>query len=280
MTTTDLRCYYGHHKCASSWFRRIFEDAARWTGRRSDGFDNPIQFAHNLSEHIRSHQLEMVSFTNADWTHIRPLGEHRAVHLIRDPRDVLVSAYFSHRYSHSTEGWPELIPHRQRLEGLNEADGLLAELEFSECYLRQMHEWNYGAPGVMELKFEQLTRTPYESCLEAFEHLGLLRDEDCTPLRRVRDACRTFNLSLRRRIGSAWPLPIRCDQLPSYQLLLLVHQQRYRKLSGGRKQGQANAKSHYRSGKAGDWKHHFTPAVQSAFDARYPGIVQRLGYTD
>jgi len=278
MNASPAIAYYGHHKCASSWFRRIFEDVARWTGRRSDGFDNPVQFGDNLPEHITGHQLEMISFTNADWRHVQPIGEHLAVHLIRDPRDVLVSAYFSHRYSHATDGWPELIPHRQRLESLNEEDGLLAEIEFSECYLRQIDGWNYQAPGVMELRFETLTQTPYECCLKAFEHLGLVKDEDCTALNRFRDLSRVVNLSLRRRLRGAWRLPLRSNQIPSHQLLLLVHQQRYRKLSGGRKQGESNAKSHYRSGKEGDWRNYFTPKVQAAFEQRYPGIIERLGY--
>ncbi len=277
-STRETVAYYGHHKCASSWFRRIFEDVGRWCGMAFEGFDNPLQFNNDLPTHITKHKLDLISFTNADKQHVQSLGDHKAVHIIRDPRDVLVSAYFSHRYSHATDGWPELAPHRDRLESLNEEEGLMAEIEFSECYLRQMYEWDYQTPGIKEIKFEQLTINPYENCLEIFEHLGLLKDEDCKPLYRIRDFIKISNLSLKRRLNGNWPFPLSSDTIPSHQLVTLVHQQRYKKLSGGRKQGESNQNSHYRKGKAGDWVNHFTPQIQTIFNQHYPDILTRCGY--
>ena len=279
MSLKSLVVYHGHHKCASSWFRRIFEDVGRWIGCNTTGFDNPRQFDHDLPAYIQKHQLEFVSFTNAERKHTESLGEHRGVHIIRDPRDVLISSYFSHRYSHPTEHWPELVPHREKLESLDEEKGLLAELEFSECYLRQMYEWNYQTPGVLEITFEQLTTTPYETNFRIFEHLGVVRDEDCKPAYRLRDFSRVCNLSIKRRLGGKWPLPLRTESIPSHQLAILIHQQRYKKLAGGRKQGQSNKKSHYRKGKAGDWVNYFTPEIQAAFDERYPQFLSLLGYS-
>lgn len=278
MNSEPIIAYYGHHKCASSWFRRIFEDVGRWTAQNTAGFDNPTQFNHDLPAYIHNHRLKFISFTNAERKHAESIGKQLGVHVVRDPRDVLVSAYFSHRYSHSTENWPELVPHRERLETLDEEQGLLAELEFSECYLRQMYEWNYENPNTLEIKFEQLTITPYETNLTIFNHLGLVKDEDCKPLYRIRDFVRVSNLSLKRRFNGKWPLPTPCEQIPSHQLVLLIHQQRYSKLAGGRKHGESLQKSHYRKGKAGDWRNYFTPSIQNAFDARYPEFLSRLAY--
>ena len=46
----------------------------------------------------------------------------------------------------------------------------------------------------------------------------------------------------------------------------------------GRKPGQEDTGSKLRKGVAGDWRNHFTPAVQEAFDDETTDLVARLGY--
>jgi len=274
-----LVAYYGHHKCASSWFRRIFEDVGRWTGKRFEGFDNPEQFDSNLGQRVAQHHLEMVSYTNADHQQLRTLEPHKAVHIIRDPRDVLVSAYFSHLNSHSTEGWQALEPHRERLKSLELEAGLLAEIEFSECYLRQIYEWNYQQENVFETTFERVTRFPYESTLQIFEFLGLATERDFSLSSRISSLSKVVHLGVKRRLGVLWPIPWRSSSIPSHELFAIVYQQRYRKLAGGRKQGQEDPQSHYRKGKQGDWKNYFTERVHEAFEERYPQFLAKLPHT-
>jgi hypothetical protein len=38
------------------------------------------------------------------------------------------------------------------------------------------------------------------------------------------------------------------------------------------------ADSHVRNPASGQWRRHFTPRVQQAFDDRYAGLVKQLGY--
>ena len=52
----------------------------------------------------------------------------------------------------------------------------------------------------------------------------------------------------------------------------------FKSLSGGRQQGDEDINSHFRKGKAGDWKEHFTPKVSSAFFERYDWMGEKLGY--
>ena len=99
--------FYGHHKCATTWLRGLLSDLGRLTGRSMATFDNARQFNHDLASHLQKHSLGIVAYTNADIEQVRKLPPMRAVHLIRDPRDVVVSGYFSHKKSHPTEGWPE-----------------------------------------------------------------------------------------------------------------------------------------------------------------------------
>ena len=46
----------------------------------------------------------------------------------------------------------------------------------------------------------------------------------------------------------------------------------------GRRPGQEDTGSKLRKGVAGDWRNHFTPAVEAAFAGTTGDLVRRLGY--
>lgn len=78
--------------------------------------------------------LDFVSYTNADIDMTRPILQNvKGFHVVRDHRDMVVSAYFSHRYSHSNNLWSELVHYRGRLERLSKDDGLLFTMEYLGC---------------------------------------------------------------------------------------------------------------------------------------------------
>ena len=52
----------------------------------------------------------------------------------------------------------------------------------------------------------------------------------------------------------------------------------FKKLSGGRKTGEENTNSHYRNGKRGDWKNHFTEKHKTVFKEKYGDLLIKLGY--
>ncbi|MGJ3242698.1 MAG: sulfotransferase domain-containing protein [Opitutales bacterium] len=273
--------YFGHHKAASSWIRLILETLCRQARIPHAGFDNPAQFDHNLPDWLRAHPVRVISYTNAAWQDVEPLMPLRGIHLIRDPRDILVSAYHSHRNSHPTDAWPELLPHRQKLQALDTEDGLLEELVFSECYLRQIDTWTDDHPEILELRFEEVTAHPTDALLRAFAWLGLVDEGDPSPARYLEDAWLALAPAIRRITRGRWyPQGIPRQQIPADRVLRETHHHRFARKSGGRKRGQEDSKSHYRSGKAGGWRTSFTPRLQAAFEERYPGLVTRLGYPD
>jgi hypothetical protein len=93
---------------------------------------NPHQFSNGLREFVEHNRIDFIAYGQADIKYIRALAELRGFHVIRDPRDMAVSAYFSHLYSHPTADWPELIKHRKILQSLSKREGLL--LEILECH--------------------------------------------------------------------------------------------------------------------------------------------------
>ena len=124
-----MYCFFAHHRCASSSTNDILRELARVLGWRHITVHTPDMYGDNLPEFCRTQHPDLLTFSNARWDHREGLPTFRRVHLIRDPRDVLVSSYYSHRESHSLEGWRELQPHRQALQSANKEQGLLLEID-------------------------------------------------------------------------------------------------------------------------------------------------------
>ena len=97
--------------------------------------------------------------------------DYRAFHIVRDPRELLISCYFDHRDSHPTScsiwHWPELELTKQRLNELSEVDGVLFEMQHIFDKIMQV-QYNALLPKldpqkVMTMKIEDFIKTPLES---------------------------------------------------------------------------------------------------------------------
>jgi len=274
-----LRFFFGHHKGATTWVRYMIERLCRLRGDRWAVFDNPKQFDHQLAQTIQSQGLNFVAYTNADAQYLTNLPPFRGFHVVRDPRDTLVSAYFSHRNSHPTEGWPELQAHRDRLQNLSIEDGLLAEMDFSANVFAEMTNWDYNQPHILELKFERLIEHPYATMLEAFSFLGMIKDKRATAWDHFILFLNTATQRLEGRAKGRFRAWGKLDEVPAEVLLAEVHQRRFSKLTGGRQRGEEGRDSHYRKGQPGDWRNHFTPRVAETFVTRYGALLDALEYT-
>lgn len=272
-----LLAYFGHHKCASTWIHRILAEIARPSGWKHVYLHNPRQFDGNLSKYVRRTRLDLLSYVNADIDQVRDLPRFRGFHVVRDPRDLIVSAYYSHLKSHPTNDWPELAEHRARLQDLSKKAGLSLEMEFSAPVLDQIRRWDYTQPNVLELRQEELTASPYKGFLEICDFLGILDSREFTKWRRLGHEVQAGWNAIAARPGL--PLPGRkLGTFPAERLLSIVYGHRFDKLSGGRSRGDENAASHYRSGVPGDWKRHFDAELLQRFKARFGDIVLELGY--
>jgi Sulfotransferase domain len=165
--------------------------------------------------------------------------ESRRVVLIRDLRDTLVSAYFSIRYSHLIED-PLMEKWRLTLSRLNEEEGIKYLLEV----------WLPTCGNIQR------------SWLESGERV--FRLEDC-----MADPSETLG----RMFGNGWGLPLERQHLKE-----VAARYSFEKLSGGRKCGKEDIKSHYRKGVHGDWRSHFTPAIARRFKALFGDLLVMGGY--
>ncbi len=274
----QLLAFFGHHKCGSTWINSIVADACRELKLRHATVYDAKTVDYDLHTFVEERRVDFIGYNNANYEYVKQLDNFMGIHVIRDPRDVIVSAYYSHLYSHPTAAWPELIVHRTKLQRLCKEDGILLEMDFNEQHLKDMHNWDYSLPNILEMKMEEIITSPYQYFIRIFGFLQIL-DEDhysgrkrifhllCTVLRRIEWMSRervSFGMSIKR--------------LPAERILGIVWENDFAKKADGRERGREDARSHYRKGVSGDWRNHFNQNHIDVFKERYNHIVIGLGY--
>ena len=235
--------YFGHHKCESTWIHLILRKISQKLMLKLDYVHSPRQFNQDLSGYIQSNKIDMLTYANADTAYVRGLKEFRGFHVIRDIRDIAVSSYYSHLYSHDTSVWPALVERRKKLQQLNKADGLLMDMKnIQGGVFDRIAAWDYKHPDIFELKMEELTLHPLSHFKKIFAFLGIE------------------------------------TELPGLGLENILSETSFKTLSQGRKPGEENIRHHYRKGIAGDWINHFDEVHKEFIKERYGNFLIEHGY--
>ncbi len=170
-------------------------------------------------------------------------ASYRAFFVARDPRDVITSFYHSHRSNHPMVG--TVADNRAKLNTMPVEDGLVYTIDtlWERGHLRALLSWADAAgqdPSATLVKYEDLTGPLQHDHFRALmDFLGVAISDD--DLAAVLDAMSFENLT-------------------------------------GRTRGQEQASSKFRKGLPGDWKNHFTPAVERRFRELAGDLPERLGY--
>ena len=230
-----------HHKTGTVWMNGVFKAIARDAGvayvdfrsehgRLADALRKPFILL-NYDSDFRGH-----------W-HILNRHDVRVLHVIRDPRDVLISAM--HYHKKSTESWlHEPIPgydnvtYQRRLRALpTKFDQYIFEMEHSTAgTMRDLLNWRYGQANCFEARYEELrqdTQLDYWRRISVF--LGFDEREQQISARCFWQNSLFGGLS---RVGN----------------------------------------KHVRSGDVAQWKGEFTKELGDAFLTRFPDALQSLGY--
>ena len=275
--------HFNHHKCGSTWVMHVVSQVCEYLGLRHAHFHSPKMFNYDLPKTAMDTNLDFVSYTSAQIKYIENMENFLGFHVIRDPRDIMVSGYFSHRYSHPTEDWPELFEFRKTLVTLSRDEGLLANMEFTaklkvDGYdlnlFDSMFNWNYSLPNILEVKFEDLVVNPYKNFFLIFDFLKILEDAEFRTLPIFRHLVWHILQKVTQRTPWVW----RSYSIPHWVLFSIVNKNEFSRLAGGRKEGQENMKSHYRKGIPGDWKNHFNEEHKKFFKENYNRLLVKLGY--
>ncbi len=164
--------YVGHHKCASQWMMGVL---AAMTSRRGDALIADWR----RPPRSRAYREGQVVFLQDYETGILPAGCNvRGVHLVRDPRDVLVSLLHSHRGSHPARDprtW-EILRDRVALRSMDLSSGLTWLMDHSGYFRRvidAMSNWDYRRSDFLELRFEDfVVGASQDSLLALAGHIG------------------------------------------------------------------------------------------------------------
>jgi hypothetical protein len=172
-----------HHKTGTVWMRDVFRGIA-------GDLMIPFHYLSKRSSLKRSRLAppavclnDHADFSAMPWLLEEP--DHRILHVVRDPRDVLISAMHYHRVAH--ESWLHVprktfegMSYQQKLNSLPDDNSrYILELKHSTGRtIKKMCSWNYGANNCFECRYEDLA-ADFEMKLftEILLHLGFAHDE-------------------------------------------------------------------------------------------------------
>jgi Sulfotransferase domain len=244
------------HKTGSQWVRKVLADpdVYRATGLRTYAcgprlpsdrknrdypefrFERPFPPKRIVSPLYIGHENFAAVPKREPW---------RAFFVARDPRDIVVSWYFSAARSHPTHDNPGLRRTREHLATLDEEQGLIYGIHRLGEYglFDALRSWvGVESPEVLLVRFEDLTGIDSEQWWERLlDHVDVVLEP-----------------------GERRALLMRY----SFQALT------------GRQPGQEDPRSKLRRGVAGDWHNHFTPTVRAAFIEVAGDLVAHMGYAD
>lgn len=241
-----------HHKVGTVWFKNVLRAVAKEYGLRVT-VNVPCRIPRGASIFIDDHGK----------IDLRQLGQpYRGSHMIRDPRDVVISGYHYHlwtkeRWANTKIGdlgpeiaayWPLLpvkeiqhLSYKEYLNSLDKDDGLMAEISrASSTDIQDIVRWDYENPHIFNFKYEDIMRDEEPMFAQIFSHYGFNNEAiaRCTEL----------------AMGFSF------------------------KTQAKRSVGQSQEKSHLRSGKAEQWRAEFSEAHKAYFKQLHGQDLIRLGY--
>jgi hypothetical protein len=165
---------------------------------------------------------------------------HRAIYMVRDPRDVVISGYWSAVETHRTTHLAEVEELRARLRSLPMDAALLLLIESSGATLRGMATWMHRAdPDVAVFRLEDVEDDYAPQVEQILAHIGV--------------------------------------RLTAAELAEVVADTNRSALQRQDLTARGDGRSHYRLQRT-DWRSVFTDRHHAAMERVAPGLVTTLGY--
>ncbi|MDB2407127.1 sulfotransferase domain-containing protein [Jannaschia sp.] len=242
-------CIGTHHKTGTLWMRAVFRKLATRLG-----VEKRVVFPSTKRRIPDAQRIFLFSWSSKFHDEILARPDARVLHVIRDPRDVLLSGMRYHRHA-PVKGEQFLHEARDDLEGLTYQQHLNALLDDAARLTFEMDEkhaltvsemlaWNYARPGGIETRYE-----------------ALIADTDCTLFREhLRD------------LG-----------LPEREVEIGVKIFWNNALFGGLAKPEDRVErvaKHVASGQAAQWRSRLPRPVAERYAERYGDALVALGYED
>jgi len=238
-------------KSASQWVRIILSDPIiyKYSGLRplvpstADEMAGLMNVANSDSDSpFRSGRILTPAYVS--WSQVNECltdASDRAFFVSRDPRDLLISRYYSRASAHPSN--KKIDQWRRLLSGLSMEDGLIHVMDDFDDIANILRSWSQSASADPRFLI-----TSYEGLTGSARHATWQR----------------LMVHLDINIGTK-------------ELEALLEQYSFTKMSGGRDAGDEMTSHKYRKGAVGDWKNHFTGLVEKRFMDKYEDLVVNFG---
>lgn len=257
-------------KTASQWFRAVFSDPVvySYTGldphlftawRKNlldECFDDSLSLL-GVSEHLYSgysvsvpipeRTIGLTLYIGYQTYAMLPKPEScRAFFLMRDPRDIVVSWYFSTRYSHAPTS-RFLLEFRSALEGLSFDEGLKYSMDRIQEFGLFVGQKSWAAipqdeKDVKVFRYEDFALDNRGFLEELFAYLDI--------------------------------------KMPDDKFEELCQRHKFEVYAGGRSRGTEDTGAHYRKGMPGDWQNYFDASLHSYFQQVTGDLLAVTGYLE
>jgi len=236
-TMKNFIIHSSYHKAGTKLFEKILIEIAK-------KYNKPLNTEmKNISCNDIFLDLHSDFYKNKIYTLI-PLT-YKGTHMLRDPRDIIVSAYFYHQWS--DEEWinRKIIneqPLKKYLKTCSIEEGLISEIHLLHNNIQNMYNWNYNNNKFLEIKYENIIYDDVNLYEKIFNHYEI-KSEDI-------------------------------DYFVNFAL-----QNKFQNITN-RKLCEIKNNKHTRSGIEGQWKKYFTNAVKSTFKLTFGDILVKTKYED
>jgi hypothetical protein len=223
-----------HHKVMTTYFNAVL---------RLLGFGLKRRFQRvHVDQPAPEAGLVLSMHGKLDLQRLRP---YRGVHVMRDPRDMIVSGYHYHKWTN--EDWVHRPDDRgesyqQKLNRADKRDGLFMEIDhFIFFYRETLENWDTEDPDILEVAYDDLMGEERERLYgRIFSHLGL----EGRDLGLATDLMKLFEAGSRT----------------------------------GRKAGAVAQKSHVRSGRSGQWREELDNDHIAYIERELGPVLRKFGY--
>ncbi len=233
----ELLVHCCHHRSGTVWFTRVLSTVARRYG---------LHFQAGRQEALTpSTEIFLQDHSRIDRS---ALPSYRGSHMIRDPRDMVVSGYHYHlwteeEWAHEPREQYDGKSFREALNDVGEKRGMILEMErFCREDLQDMLRWDYDDPAFLELKYEDVIADEASHFEALFEHYGFHEE--------------------------AVEAGLEVAAYYSFQN------------ESGRSFGEVEEQSHLRSGRTSQWEEHFDEELKARFKELAGDAVVQLGYEE
>ena len=231
-------------KCGSQWVRDVLNapEVQEYSRRPYSGVTLSMADCQTLEIPDLTFSGPIYGMNQWEWEYWRKPND-RAVVVLRDPRDALISLLYSLLYSHVPTSMVDAF--RKTLHGLENQEARISYLITSQrrsISFRMYKSWvAQETDSALLIRYENLIQNQQSG----FRHI---LDWLC------------------------WPVP---DDILSKVVDRLSFSSR-----SGRQPGEGDKLSHFRKGIANDWRNHFTREHGELWEQLYPGLLTEIGYEE